>query len=112
MASHRLVQLVTKTLGVNAAENMYNDLNQKHFEGGVKLNDREMLLEAAVAVGAVGDPPTRRRREEKKTERFLARGLWQSGRSLSCEFFFKTSRFFFLLYIEELLHEYFTREWF
>ena len=52
MASHRLVQWVTKTLGVNAAENMYNDLNQKHFEGGVKLNDREMLLEAAVAVGA------------------------------------------------------------
>ena len=55
MASHRLVQWVTKTLGVNAAENMYSDLNQKHFEGGVKLNDREMLLEAAVAVGADRD---------------------------------------------------------
>ena len=37
MASHRLVQWVTKTLGVNAAENMYSDLNQKHFEGGVNL---------------------------------------------------------------------------
>ena len=58
MASHRLVQWVTKTQGVNAAEDMYADLNTKHFEGGVKLNDREMLVEAAVKVGADRDAAT------------------------------------------------------
>mmetsp|Transcript_450 Transcript_450/g.1295 ORF Transcript_450/g.1295 Transcript_450/m.1295 type:complete len:227 (+) Transcript_450:454-1134(+) len=52
VASHRLVQWVTKTLGINAAETMYANLNKKHFEDGCKLNDRETLLEAAVGVGA------------------------------------------------------------
>ena len=82
MASHRLVQWVTKTLGVNAAENMYNDLNQKHFEKGVKLNDREMLVEAAVAVrvgrrGRVVDQRPRGERDARAAEavqRDLRRG--------------------------------------
>lgn len=52
MASHRLVQWITRTLGINKAEALYADLNSKHFEHGIKLNDREMLVEAASAVGA------------------------------------------------------------
>ena len=52
VASHRLVQWVTKTLGVNRAERMYADLNSRHFEAGQKLNDREMLVDVAAAAGA------------------------------------------------------------
>ena len=52
LASHRLVQWVTKTLGINAAETMYNSLNKLHFEEGQKLNNNKMLIEEAVAVGA------------------------------------------------------------
>lgn len=52
LASHRLVQWVTRTMGINAAETLYNDLNYRHFEKGQKLNDRAMLVEAAGAVGA------------------------------------------------------------
>mmetsp|Transcript_22780 Transcript_22780/g.68381 ORF Transcript_22780/g.68381 Transcript_22780/m.68381 type:complete len:226 (+) Transcript_22780:371-1048(+) len=52
VASHRLVQWVTKTLGVNAAESLYAELNEKHFEGGIKLNDKEMLAAAAERAGA------------------------------------------------------------
>ena len=52
MASHRLVQWVTRTLGINAAESLYADLNSLHFERGRKLNDREMLVGAAERVGA------------------------------------------------------------
>ena len=36
LASHRLVQWVTKTLGVNAAERMYADLNARHFVEGAR----------------------------------------------------------------------------
>lgn len=52
MASHRLVQWVTKNLGINKAEALYADLNSRHFELGEKLNNREMLVTAASAVGA------------------------------------------------------------
>jgi predicted DsbA family dithiol-disulfide isomerase len=52
LASHRLVQWVTRTLGINAAETMYNSLNKLHFEDGQKLNNTAMLVEEAVAVGA------------------------------------------------------------
>jgi predicted DsbA family dithiol-disulfide isomerase len=52
LASHRLIQWVTKTLGINAAETMYNSLNKLHFEDGRKLNDFNMLLEQAILVGA------------------------------------------------------------
>jgi len=52
LASHRLVQWVTRTIGINEAEALYNDLNFRHFEEGRKLNDEDLLVEAAVAVGA------------------------------------------------------------
>lgn len=53
LASHRLVQWITKTKGVTAAEALYNDLNHRHFELGQKLNDRKMLAEAASQVVGV-----------------------------------------------------------
>ena len=34
MRSHRLVQWITKTVGVNAAEAVYAELNKRHFELG------------------------------------------------------------------------------
>ena len=49
--SHRLVQWVTKTHGVNKAEELYNELNFCHFEGGQKLNSRVFLCQAAEKVG-------------------------------------------------------------
>mmetsp|Transcript_29592 Transcript_29592/g.90785 ORF Transcript_29592/g.90785 Transcript_29592/m.90785 type:complete len:230 (-) Transcript_29592:365-1054(-) len=52
LASHRMVQWVTRTLGINAAESMYADLNMRHFEAGQKLNDVDMLVKAAEKVGA------------------------------------------------------------
>jgi len=52
LASHQLVQWVTRTIGINEAEALYNDLNFRHFEEGRKLNDEEMLVDAAVAAGA------------------------------------------------------------
>lgn len=52
LASHRIVQWVTRTLGINAAEALYNRLNKLHFEEGEKLNNQRMLIEQAVAVGA------------------------------------------------------------
>ena len=55
LASHRLVQWVTRTLGTNVAERLYADLNYRHFVDGQKLNDVEMLVEAAAAVGADAD---------------------------------------------------------
>mmetsp|Transcript_6607 Transcript_6607/g.13308 ORF Transcript_6607/g.13308 Transcript_6607/m.13308 type:complete len:230 (+) Transcript_6607:104-793(+) len=50
-ASHRLVQWVTKTRGINQAEALYNEINHRHFEKGQKLNDFAMLCEAANNVG-------------------------------------------------------------
>jgi len=57
LASHRMVQWVTRTLGINAAEKMYGDLNSRHFEKGQKLNDADMLVKAAETVGALRPPP-------------------------------------------------------
>jgi len=51
LMSHRLVQWVTKTLGINAAETLYNRLNKLHFEEGEKLNNLNMLVEEAEGVG-------------------------------------------------------------
>jgi predicted DsbA family dithiol-disulfide isomerase len=50
-ASHRLVQWVTKTHGINMAEKLYNELNFCHFEEGKKLNNRALLIDAAQKVG-------------------------------------------------------------
>jgi predicted DsbA family dithiol-disulfide isomerase len=52
LASHRLVQWITKTHGCAVAEALYNDLNHRHFVEGRRLNDREMLCDAAAAAGA------------------------------------------------------------
>jgi len=53
LASHRLVQWVTKTKGLTAAERLYTDLNYQHFELGRKLNDRQMLAASAEAQAGV-----------------------------------------------------------
>ena len=58
-ASHRLVQWVTRTLGINAAETLYNALNKLHFEEGQKLNNQQMLIDEAVAVGADSEAAAR-----------------------------------------------------
>ena len=58
LASHRVVQWVTRTLGTNCAERLYANLNRRHFVEGEKLNNHEMLVEAAAAVGA--DPEATR----------------------------------------------------
>ena len=55
------MQWITKTLGVNKAEQMYAELNSRHFEQGQKLNDKAMLTAVAANVGA--DPA--------EAERFL-----------------------------------------
>lgn len=62
--AHRVVQYVTRTRGVTAAESLYADLNKRHFEGGAKLNDSALLAEAAARVGVPRD----------EAERFLASG--------------------------------------
>ena len=51
LASHRLVQWVTKNYGCGVSEALYNDLNHRHFVDGQRLNDREMLCEAAANAG-------------------------------------------------------------
>jgi predicted DsbA family dithiol-disulfide isomerase len=55
MASHRLVQWITKTRGFVAAERAYASLNRRHFEQGARLNDRAMLAEVAEEVGVAVD---------------------------------------------------------
>mmetsp|Transcript_8035 Transcript_8035/g.19602 ORF Transcript_8035/g.19602 Transcript_8035/m.19602 type:complete len:230 (+) Transcript_8035:132-821(+) len=52
LASHRIVQWMTKKHGITAAESLYNDLNFRHFEQGEKLNHRTMLVAAAEKAGA------------------------------------------------------------
>lgn len=51
LASHRLVQWVTKNYGCAVSEVLYNDLNQRHFVDGQRLNDSTMLCEAAANAG-------------------------------------------------------------
>lgn len=55
LASHRLVQWVTKRKGGTAAEALYAELNYRHFELGQKLNDRHMLTQVAADKAGV-DP--------------------------------------------------------
>ncbi|GMH59781.1 hypothetical protein TrRE_jg6760 [Triparma retinervis] len=52
--SHRLVQLATNLMGVGAAEEVMGILNKRHFTEGGVLNDRRMLVEAAVSAGMDG----------------------------------------------------------
>jgi len=53
MASHRLVQWITKTVGINAAEAVYSELNKRHFEDGERLNNPDMLAKVAAEVAGV-----------------------------------------------------------
>ncbi|XRA95947.1 DSBA domain-containing protein [Pycnococcus provasolii] len=55
MASHRLVQWVTREYGSELAEKLYQELNYNHFELGQKLNDEEFLARAAASVGVSRD---------------------------------------------------------
>lgn len=51
LASHRLVQWVSRTRGLEDSERLYDRLNHLHFIEGRKLNDTQMLSEAAEFVG-------------------------------------------------------------
>jgi|TARA_B110001469_G_scaffold123177_2_gene134824 predicted DsbA family dithiol-disulfide isomerase len=51
LKSHRLIQWITKNKGCAVAEAVYNDLNHAHFVDGKKLNDLEMLCDAAARAG-------------------------------------------------------------
>lgn len=51
LASHRLVQWVTREYGITHAETLYDRLNNTHFVDGRPLNDRTMLIGEAAAAG-------------------------------------------------------------
>ena len=51
LASHRLVQWVTRTRGVAIAEALYGRLNYQHFEEGKALNNHKLLVATAEEVG-------------------------------------------------------------
>jgi predicted DsbA family dithiol-disulfide isomerase len=59
LKSHRLIQWITKTRGCEVAEAVYNDLNHRHFVDGKKLNDADMLCDAAAAAGVDRDEAMR-----------------------------------------------------
>lgn len=59
LKSHRLIQWITKNHGCAVAESLYNDLNHRHFVEGKKLNDLEMLSDAAANVGVDKEETTR-----------------------------------------------------
>jgi len=50
-ASHRLVQWASKHHGITVAEVLYDELNYRHFEKGLKLNDSKMLADTAAHAG-------------------------------------------------------------
>lgn len=52
LASHRVVQWMTKLYGCVASEALYNELNHNHFIEGMKLNDSSLLCQAATTAGA------------------------------------------------------------
>lgn len=51
VAAHCLVQWAARTAGLSSSEALYDELNQRHFVQGRKLNDRAMLVDAAAHVG-------------------------------------------------------------
>ena len=59
LKSHRLIQWITKNRGCEVAEAVYNDLNFRHFVDGKKLNDADMLCDAAAAAGVDRDEAMR-----------------------------------------------------
>jgi predicted DsbA family dithiol-disulfide isomerase len=60
MQSHRLVQWVTRTKGLDASERLYDALNMLHFVNGRKLNDAVMLAAAAAEHAGVDEADARR----------------------------------------------------
>lgn len=60
MQSHRLVQWVSRTKGLDASERLYDALNVLHFVEGRKLNDAAMLAAAAAEHAGVDEPEARR----------------------------------------------------
>lgn len=76
MASHRLVQWVSRTKGLDASERLYDALNELHFLEGRKLNDAAMLAAAAAEHAGV---------DAAEARRFLAsnEGREQISRSLA-----------------------------
>eukprot|EP00602_Paraphysomonas_sp_CaronLab_P007948 CAMPEP_0185035476 /NCGR_PEP_ID=MMETSP1103-20130426/26918_1 /TAXON_ID=36769 /ORGANISM="Paraphysomonas bandaiensis, Strain Caron Lab Isolate" /LENGTH=218 /DNA_ID=CAMNT_0027572571 /DNA_START=187 /DNA_END=843 /DNA_ORIENTATION=+ len=50
--AHRLIYFVTQEYSVSMAEELYNLLNKKHFTESGILNDTDLLLDSAEAVGA------------------------------------------------------------
>jgi hypothetical protein len=46
LKSHRLVQWVSRTRGLDASERLYDALNELHFIGGRKLNARRRRVRA------------------------------------------------------------------
>lgn len=65
LASHCLVQWVSRTRGLEDSERLYDHLNHLHFIEGRKLNDAQLLSEAAEAVGV----------DRADAADFLSRGL-------------------------------------
>ena len=59
LKSHRLIQWITKNRGCEVAEAVYNDLNFRHFVDGKKLNDADMLCDAAATAGVDRDEAMR-----------------------------------------------------
>ena len=59
LKSHRLIQWITKNRGCEVAEAVYNDLNHRHFVDGKKLNDADMLCDAAATAGVDRDEAMR-----------------------------------------------------
>mmetsp|Transcript_12881 Transcript_12881/g.32639 ORF Transcript_12881/g.32639 Transcript_12881/m.32639 type:complete len:241 (+) Transcript_12881:120-842(+) len=59
LKSHRLVQWVSRTRGLDASEKLYDALNVLHFIGGRKLNDMSMLVAAAAEHAGIDEAATR-----------------------------------------------------
>lgn len=60
LKSHRLVQWVSRTRGLEASERLYDALNVLHFIEGRKLNDSAMLATAAEEHAGVNAAAARR----------------------------------------------------
>jgi predicted DsbA family dithiol-disulfide isomerase len=55
LKSHRLVQWISRTRGLEASERLYDALNELHFVRGHKLNDVPMLAAAAAQHAGVDE---------------------------------------------------------
>lgn len=83
MASHCLVQWVTREYGPTVAEALYADLNVHHFERGHKLNDAEFLADRAAAVGVDRGAALDVARNKVGKDRIMAAQAWLRGVGIS-----------------------------